>query len=83
MTTQANNPDRYEMLDTLTAAVTAFHTWADFKAAMTSGYVPTLWPRKLRKNASLNARMFAKATATLAAMVREEGFRVFDGQKVA
>lgn len=73
--------DRAELLDTLTTVVTAFRNWDEFKAAMRGGYCPTLRPEKLRKNASLNTRMFQKAKDTLAALVRQEGFKVWDGRK--
>lgn len=70
-------------LDRLTRDVTAFATWGEFRKAMTGGYVPTLWPRKLKRNASAASRLWEEKVAKLAAMVRAEGFRVFDGMRVA
>lgn len=69
-------------LDHLTREATAFRSWDAFRAAMQSGYVPTLYPRELRRNASKARRHFETCVAKLAEMVRAEGFKVFDGFKV-
>ena len=74
---------RNELLETLTVTVTAFGNWGEFKAAMQAGYCPTLRDRKLPKNASRQNRQHEKATRVLNALVRQEGFKVFDGVKVA
>jgi hypothetical protein len=73
--------NKVELLDTLTATVTAFANWNEFKAAMVGGYVPTIRPVKLARRSSLNQFNYAKAVDALATMVRAEGFKVFDGQK--
>lgn len=78
-TTQLN---RAELLDTLTMSVTAFSTWGEFKQAMEGGYVPTLRSRTLT-NASRTRRVYEKAVTMLRIMVREEGFKVFDGFNVS
>lgn len=71
------NREQIELLETLTTTQTAFRNWAEFKAAMDSGYVPTLRLAKLRKNASLNARTQNKAVAMLAKVVRAMGYKTF------
>lgn len=84
MNTQANTTEAAKLaaLDALTREVTAFRSWDAFRDAMQCGYVPTIYPRKLRRNASEAARFFAACQEKLAEMVRAEGFKVFDGFKV-
>lgn len=69
-------------LNSLTREATAFSTWEAFRVAMVSGYVPTIWPRPLKRNATAQAKFFAECQVKLTEMVRAEGFRVFDGVKV-
>lgn len=66
-----------ELLETLTTTQTAFRGWAEFKAAMDAGYVPTLRVKALAKNASLNARTENKAVVMLAKAVRSMGYKTF------
>ena len=75
--------DTDSRLDQLTRLVTACGSWAKFRDAMQAGYVPTIWPRSFRKNASRETREFAAAQVELTRLIRERGFRVFDGSKVA
>lgn len=56
-------------LDRLTAAVTAFRTWAELLECMRRGYCPTLRPESRRQ------RLLAKT-------VRAAGFPYFDGRRV-
>ena len=70
-------------LNGLTKEVTAFPTWDDFRKAMEGGYVPTLRNRPTLTNASEYTRFHEQVVAKLREMVRAEGFRVFDGVKVA
>jgi hypothetical protein len=70
-------------LNALTKVVTAFRTWDEFKAAMEGGYCPTLRVEKLTRRMSQKNRFFKQCTNKLRDMVRAEGFKVFDGQKVA
>lgn len=71
------------LMNVLTAALTGQGTWENFKKNMKAGYVPTIWPRKLRKNASRRDRTYAHAQTVFTALIRAEGFKVFDGEKVA
>ena len=84
MNTQANTTEAAKLaaLNGLTRHVTAFPTWEAFRAAMVGGYCPTLYPRKLRRNASAASRLWEECVTKLAEMVRAEGFKVFDGFKV-
>jgi hypothetical protein len=70
-------------LNGLTKEVTAFPTWDDFRKAMEGGYVPTLRNRPTMTNASKYTRFREQAVTKLREMVRAEGFKVYDGEKVA
>lgn len=41
--------DPVAFLDALTAAVTAFRTWAEFRASLAGGYYPTIYGRTRRE----------------------------------
>jgi hypothetical protein len=58
-------------LNTLVVELTAFNSWLDMVNSMKTGYVPSIYSCRNRKHKEL------------AKLVREQGFKVYDGQKVA
>lgn len=72
---------REELLNVLTALVTGQGDWQTFKANMQAGYVPTIRTRKPTKRMSRQMRAWVRAEQMLAALIREEGFKVFDGMR--
>ncbi len=67
-------------LTALTREVTAFETWEEFRLSMLGGYCPTLREEKVTRRSSDATRFYAQCVNKLAAMVRAEGFKVFDGR---
>lgn len=59
-------PTEANPIDTLVNAVTAFRTWDEMRAAMSTGYAPTIYQETRRK------RLLTK-------VVRAAGFRVYIG----
>lgn len=59
-----------QQADRLTRRLTAFNTFCEFKTAMSGGYCPTIYPRTKRHR-------------ELTKLVREAGFKVFDGRTVS